>query len=190
MDKSLHTTQLCQLIEEVSRGSQAAKNELFERIDRRFLQLARRMLGGFPRLRGLEQTDDVLQLARMRLLQSLGLLEFQSVRAFFGLIAEILRRTLLDLVRHHYGRAPRAQRCNIDPEDAGLADPQVLRRQLRLEIHEAVERLSAEERELVDLLYYDGFTQEEVAELFGTNVRTVQRHWARAKAKLLTLLKS
>ena len=113
MDTSLHTTQLHHLLEEIAHGDAAAKNELFQRIDRRLTLLAQQMFAAYPRLHSLEQTDDVLQLARLRLFQTMSQLAFDSTRSFFGLVAELLRRTLLDLIRHHLGRVPRAP-CGLD----------------------------------------------------------------------------
>ena len=55
--------------------------------------------------------------------------------------------------------------------------------------HEAVERLPVEQREVVGLIYYHGWTQAEVAEHLGVSKRTVQRHWAAAMLKLHALLK-
>ena len=188
MDTSLHTTRLRFLLEEISHGNQAAKDELFERIDRRFTRLARQILAGFPRLQSLEQTDDVIQLARMRLLQAMGQVQFESMRTFFSLVAELLRRTLLDLTRHHFGRVPRAQIVLLDPAHE-VEDARRSLAQLRREIHEIVELLAPDERELVYLLYYHGCSQEEVAVLLGVHARTVQRQWLHVKARLLQLLR-
>jgi RNA polymerase sigma-70 factor (ECF subfamily) len=55
--------------------------------------------------------------------------------------------------------------------------------------HEAVERLPAEEREVVSLIYYHGWTQAEAAEHLCVSKRSVQRHWSAAMLKLHELLK-
>jgi DNA-directed RNA polymerase specialized sigma24 family protein len=44
--------------------------------------------------------------------------------------------------------------------------------------HEAVEALHVMGREVVGLLFYQGWTQPQVAELLGMHERTVRRHWA------------
>ena len=49
-----------------------------------------------------------------------------------------------------------------------------------------VERLPVEEREVVGLIYYHGWTQQQVAELLGVSERTVRRHWVSAVARLST----
>jgi RNA polymerase sigma factor (sigma-70 family) len=47
-----------------------------------------------------------------------------------------------------------------------------------------VEKLAVQEREVVGLIYYHGWTQAQVAELFQVNVRTVRRWWESALVKL------
>jgi RNA polymerase sigma factor (sigma-70 family) len=47
-----------------------------------------------------------------------------------------------------------------------------------------VAKLPAQEREVVGLAFYHGWSQAEVAELFGVSERTVQRWWQSALLKL------
>jgi len=46
--------------------------------------------------------------------------------------------------------------------------------------HEAVDHLPAEEREVLALRFYHGWTQGQIAELLGVTERTVRRSWNRA----------
>ena len=50
--------------------------------------------------------------------------------------------------------------------------------------HKEVERLPLDERELVSLVYYHGWTHQQVAELFGVAERTIRRRWASACTRL------
>jgi len=75
------------------------------------------MLGRFPTVRGWADTGDVLQSAVMRLLRALKEVRPGSVRDFFGLAAEQMRRELLDLARHHQTR----QMLGLSPTSAVLA---------------------------------------------------------------------
>ncbi len=52
------------------------------------------------------------------------------------------------------------------------------------EFHEAVERLPEEEREAFDLLWYQGLSQPEAAELLGVSPRTIKRRWRSARLLL------
>ena len=49
-------------------------------------------------------------------------------------------------------------------------------------------REPSDERELVGLVFYHGWTQEQTAELFGVSVRTVQRRWQTIMVKLHALV--
>ena len=44
--------------------------------------------------------------------------------------------------------------------------------------------MPTEHRELFDLLYYSGLSQEEAAEVLGVSERTVKRRWRSAKLVL------
>lgn len=50
--------------------------------------------------------------------------------------------------------------------------------------HERVKQLPAEEREVVGLIFYHGWTQAQVAELLQVNERTIRRWWVAAQMKL------
>jgi RNA polymerase sigma-70 factor (ECF subfamily) len=50
--------------------------------------------------------------------------------------------------------------------------------------HEAVERMPVEEREVFDLLWYQGMTHGQAAKALGVATKTVQRRWASARLLL------
>jgi RNA polymerase sigma-70 factor (ECF subfamily) len=56
--------------------------------------------------------------------------------------------------------------------------------------HEAVERLPEEEREVVNLVYYDGLSRAEAAREVGVSAKTVRRRWDAALVKLHRVLKA
>ncbi len=80
---------------------------------------------------------------------------------------------------------PETSRPGIEPADR--ADDGDLEQWCRF--HEEVTRLPIEEREVVGLVYYHGWSQTQVAELFQVNVRTVRRWWESALVKLHRELK-
>ena len=47
-------------------------------------------------------------------------------------------------------------------------------------LHEAIEKLPVEEREAFGLAFYHGWTQPQIAELFGVDERTIRRRWRAA----------
>ncbi len=180
---TLHTCQLHGWLDRVQAGDPAARDELFRATGNRLERLARKMLGRYPTVRGWADTCDVLQNAVLRLMRALDEVRPPSVRDFFGLAAEQMRRELLDLAR----QASRARRVGLadvgseGEEPAAAEDPEL---GLWRQFHEAVARLPAEEREVVSLAYYHGWSQPQIAELFQAGERTIRRRWRTACARL------
>lgn len=192
-DATPHTTQLHRWLDRLQAGDLAARNELLSSVGQRLERLARKMLRSFPSVGRWEQTDDVLQNALLRLIRSLHEVRPDSMRAFYGLAAQQMRRELLDLARHYNG--PLGEGANqvrmVGPDDSSApgfepaAPPDNdLDLQRWAAFHREVERLPVLEREVVGLVFYHGWTQAEVAELLGITDRTVRRHWTAAMAKL------
>lgn len=190
-DQSDNFTQLQSLLKLATAGDDAAYNDLLKRASQRLLRLTRRMLRDFSRVRRWEETDDVFQLAVMRLYQSLSEVRPESTRAFFGLATTQIRRTLIDLARHYYG--PEGHGAHHHSEaDGRAADDGVLRQQpdtlgepdsldAWARFHELVGTLPEAEREVFNLLWYGGLPQAETATILGVSLPTVQRRWYRAQ---------
>jgi hypothetical protein len=120
-NSSLHTAQLQLWAQRIRAGDRCAPDELLRATADRLERLTRKMLGRFPSVRRWEQTADVMQNASLRLLRALQQIDPTSVRDFFGLAAEQIRRELLDLVRHHYGPTCHAAHHHTHgPEDSVL----------------------------------------------------------------------
>jgi RNA polymerase sigma-70 factor (ECF subfamily) len=190
------STQLQLFLTRMQAGDPAARDELFRRMASRLEGLTRKMLNRFPGVRRWAVTDDVLQSALVRLLRALEAVQPATPREFLGLATEQIRRELLDLARHYYG--PKGLGANHasrgeDSRDPLLEQPAPAEEASALaawcEFHEQVRRLPAEEREVVDLLFYQELTQAEAAALIHVTVRTVQRRWQSALLKLHDLLK-
>ncbi len=190
MDTSAHTTQMQAWLERMRAGDRAARDELLRGFCGRLERLARKMLRRFPAVHRWAQTDDVLQNSLMRLLRALEQVQPGTTTEFFGLAAAQMRRELLDLARQY--RGPRGAQAAPDDSAAteGPAAPADDARDLErwCAFHEEVEKLPAEEREVVSLVFYHGWSQAEVAELFQVTVRTVQRRWQSALLKLQHIL--
>jgi RNA polymerase sigma-70 factor (ECF subfamily) len=182
-------------------GEKGARDELLRAASERLDQLARVMLNDFPRLRRWEQTDDVLQNALLRLCRALGDVLPGSVREFYRLASLQIRRELIDLVRHYYGpegpgpkHATNAGREGVSQSKPPLYEPAVAeespdRLAAWTEFHQEVDRLPEEEREVFDLVWYQGMKQTEAAALLKVSVKTIKRRWQSACLKLHDSLK-
>lgn len=184
-------TRLHDLVAAVRRGDPQARDALIDHAAARLLLLTRRMFRGRPGLQRWEQTDDVFQNAMLRLHKALESRELDSVRHFFNLAAVQIRRELIDLGRKHFGPHGLGRNHHTDRQPADdrggtlhtlQAEPLDLAEWT--EFHERVAALPDEEREVVDLLYYEGLSQEEAAAILACSVRTVRRRWNDAKFRL------
>jgi len=104
---------------------------------------------------------------------------------FTALAAQIMRRILIDHARsHRYAkRGSGAPKVSLDdaPPIAAEASPDLL------EVDEALDRLSEVDPQLariVELRFFGGMKNEEIAEVLGISVPTVTRRWRMAKAWL------
>jgi RNA polymerase sigma factor (sigma-70 family) len=194
---SVRTVELHGWLDRIKAGDPNALNTLLERVSRRLERLARKMIKRFPRIARWADAEDVLQNASLRLIRALAEVRPGSMRDFYALASIQIRRELLDTTKKLYG--PEGEGANlvaIDPDDSAvkrrLDPPANVDDERELEkwrqFHEEVERLPPDEREVVGLIFYQGWKQDQVAELFGVSVRTVQRWWQKALEKLQSLL--
>jgi RNA polymerase sigma-70 factor (ECF subfamily) len=190
------TTRLQGWIDRMRAGEPGARDELLNHACERLRRLTRKMLQDFARVRHWEDTDDVLQNALLRLWRALEAVPVASVQEFFRLAAAQIRRELIDLARHYYGpQGPGAKHATKgggkSPESTPppayekpttTHEPGDLARWS--EFHERIEALPDKEREVVDLLWYQGLTQAEAAGVLGISVPTVKRRWLAARLRL------
>lgn len=184
-ESNFDTMQLADWVAKIRSGDKAAHGALTRATCERMERLARKMLSRYPGLRRWVETDDVMQNAMVRLHRAIADIEVRSVRDFFGLAAEQLRRELLDLARKYQGAHRETARRDSGADLAAVAAQEdALESGRDLErwstIHAAVERLPVEEREVFSLVFYHGWTQVSVGELLQISVRTVQRRWEAA----------
>jgi RNA polymerase sigma-70 factor, ECF subfamily len=111
--------------------------------------------------------------------------EVGSRAHFLSLAARVMRRVLVDHAREHGAQKRGGGSSRVTLDDA-LALYE--RRDLDLlALDEALERLGALDAPLariVELRFFAGLTNAEVASLDGTSLRSVERGWATARAWL------
>jgi RNA polymerase sigma factor (sigma-70 family) len=193
-EPTVDTAQLHGWLDRMKAGDPEAREDLLRHLCGRLERLARKMLRRFPRVGQWVETDDVLQNSLLRLLRALEEVRPSSLPEFFGLAAEQMRRELIDLARHYFGpRGPGSHTTGGDfattapePADPHEEDRADLERWCRF--HEEVARLPAQEREVVNLIFYHAWTQLQVAELFQVSDRTVRRRWESAMVQLYEAL--
>lgn len=184
-------TEIQGLLDLANGGDAAARGRLLDHACGRLMKLTRAMLARYPAVRRWEATDDVFVNAMMRLHRALESVQPASVRHFLNLAGTQIRRELLDLKKHYYGpegigRNHHTDRQSPDTAAGPLAnavhEPEDLSEWG--EFHEAVERLPEETREVFNLVYYQGLTQQEAADVLEVGLSTVKRRWQAARVEL------
>ena len=178
-------------------GDTAARDELIAVAAERLRRLTRKMLANFDRLRRWEDVDDVAQNATMRLYAALRETVPENPLGFFRLGALQIRRELVDLARHYFGplgvganhASSAGDSDSSSPSDPGQStyDPSQLAEWS--EFHNCVDSLPEPDRTMVDLIWYHGLPQQDVAQLLGIDIRTVQRRWVKARLQLHSVLR-
>lgn len=192
-DSPSQCSQMLSLLQQAGAGSPGAVDALLRGQAERLTQLARRMLWRYPSVKRWAETDDVLQNALLRLVRALQDVKPESLGEFFSLATLQIRRELIDLARHYFG--PEGLGANydsqggngfgpgarLDPTDRGADQDVILRWR---EFHRRIDDLPPEERQVVELLFYQGLSQAEATEVLQISLRTLQRRWHAALQKL------
>ena len=110
---------------------------------------------------------------------------WENRRHFFGAASEAMRRILIENARRKSRLKHGGDRVRVEIEGLDFAaatpDEQVLL------VDEALDRLKSEDPEkarIVEMKFFGGLTNQEVAETLNVTERTIERQWAYAKARL------
>lgn len=193
-----NTTQIQHLLAKAAEGNDAY-DDLIAVVSERLQKLTAKMLRHYPHLRRWEQTDDVFQTALIKLYRSLSEVKPESGRHFFALATTQIRRTLIDLARHHFGPQGQAAKHHTDAgeetaDGGGIVENEADARDQPetlaswAEFHETAEQLPAMEREVFDLVWYGGIEQKEIASCLGVSEPTIKRRWRSARRILARAL--
>jgi len=119
-----------------------------------------------------------------------------SVQHYMRLAAIEIRREVCDLVRHERGvnrsRARVVEAPADSPSGGDFFDQKAEETDdgplTREELHECTQKLHEKEREICDLIFYQGLTYKDAAHLLGVSESTVKRRWYDAKETLHRLM--
>ncbi len=166
-----------------SNGDQAALEKLIPLVYAELHRLARRYMRRENPGHTL-QTSALVNEAYLRLIEA-HRVRWQNRSHFFAVSAQIMRRILVDFARarRNLKRGGGARRVSLD--EGLVVSPQ--RGADLLALDEALERLSAlnaRQSQVVELRYFGGLNEEEVAEVLKVSPRTVRHDWSLARAWL------
>jgi RNA polymerase sigma factor (TIGR02999 family) len=182
-------TDLTQLIRQVGAGEAGARDELFSAAYGELRKLARARLRDGGRNTVLDTTALVHE-SYLKFVNG-GQLRAEDRRAFFAYASSVMRSVIIDAVRErqaerHGGGAERLTLHTQLLDDADGGDEDLLR------VHEALDVLAQAEPRLaqvVEMRYFGGYTEVEVAEALELTERTVRRDWDKARLLLAAMLR-
>lgn len=190
---------LDEAVKRLAEGDPDAREQLINLSFERIKKLSKHMLKQFPMVRRWEETDDVFQQAAFRLWRALEDVKPEQSRHFFNLAAVQIRRELIEIARKLDGVEGNNRNLeSVGGEDARLESPAPLGSSsdtyesgslaIWTEFHQSIEQLDAEEKEVFELIWYQGLSQEKVSQLIDVPQRTVSRRWQRARRKVYEIL--
>jgi RNA polymerase sigma-70 factor (ECF subfamily) len=166
----------------VSRDDDLALAELYDRYGRAAYSLALRVLRD-PAL-----AEDAVQEAFLTIWRTAG--SFLADRAKPNTwILTLAHRRAVDLVRREQRRrAAPLESADAHEADAPSTETTVELRDRRQIVQEALKKLPADQREALELAYYGGFTQSELAERLAVPLGTVKSRMFAGLRRLRDLL--
>jgi RNA polymerase sigma factor (TIGR02999 family) len=177
-----------ELIRRVNSGEPGAQDALFAATYGELRKLARSRLRDGGRNTVLDTTALVHE-SYLRFLGA-GQLRSDDRRAFFAYASRVMRSVIIDAVRQRQAerRGGDLQRMTLNTQ--GIDNLPAGEQEL-LQVHEALEVLAAAEPRLakvVEMRYFGGYSEQEIADALELNERTVRRDWDKARLLLSAML--
>jgi RNA polymerase sigma factor (TIGR02999 family) len=115
---------------------------------------------------------------------------FKDKAHFFATAAETMRHILVDRARRRQAIRHGGGLETVEFDNVEIATPASDER--LLQVHEALDGLAAEDpvkAQVVKLRFFVGMSEHETAQALRISERTVERHWAYAKAWLYSVIR-
>ena len=165
----------------VARSDEQALAEVYDRFGRVAYGLALRVL------RDETLAEDAVQDAFLTAWRTADAFVPERAKASTWLLTLVHRRAV-DLVRREERRRAEPIEAAGDPVGDDAVDEAVWLRYQRERVQEALRRLPDQQREALELAYYGGFTQSELAERLGQPLGTIKSRMFSGLGQLRDLL--
>ena len=165
-------------------GDEAALAELTERVYPELRLMARRYMKNEAEGNSLQATVLVHEVY-LRLVDVTNV-EWQARAQFFAIAAQMMRRILVDTSRGRGSRRSDGIPLKVSLDESAVLAPESDRSILALDdALTAFSQVAPRQAKVVELRYFGGLTEEEIAAVLKISLRTVERDWGLAKAWLL-----
>jgi RNA polymerase sigma factor (sigma-70 family) len=165
----------------VARSDQSALAELYDRFGRLAYGVALRVL------RDEKLAEDAVQEAFLAAWRTADRFMPERAKASTWMLTLVHRRAV-DLVRREERRRAESLPDDVEQAATGSAEDDAWLRFERERVQTALKRLPDQQREALELAYYGGFTQSELAERLGEPVGTIKSRMFAGLTRLRELL--
>jgi RNA polymerase sigma-70 factor (ECF subfamily) len=169
------------LVALAARSEQSALAELYDRFGRPAYGLALRIL------RDESLAEDAVQDAFLALWRTAARFVPERGKASTWILTLVHRRAV-DIVRREERRRADALEQAPEQESREAVDEEAWLRLQRERVQDALRKLPDQQREAIELAYYGGFTQSELAERLGQPLGTIKSRMFGGLARLRELL--
>lgn len=181
--------EITNLLHRLVSGDRSAEPELIPKVYAELRRLAARHLSNERKGHTLQPTDLVHE-AYLRLVGQ-KISTWTDRAHFFGVAARLMRQILVDYARRQAAEKRGGTEVRVELDEGWLADAGQCR--LVSDLDTALMELKKfDERQarIVEMRFFGGLTEEEIAVVLGTSSRTVKRDWVMARAWLHNALSS
>jgi RNA polymerase sigma factor (TIGR02999 family) len=180
---------LTDMIRRAHTGDSAALKGVFELAYPELRNLARaRLRKGAPN--ALLGTTALVNEAYLRFAEA-GRLRLEDRQHFLKYASHVMRSVIVDFVRERIAQRRGGDAPHVTLNSEVIASVEGGEREI-MQVHDALEELAQHEARLVEVVemrYFAGMTEAEIATVLGVTVRTVRRDWRKARLLLADSLK-
>ena len=169
------------LVALAARSEQSALAELYDRFGRPAYGLALRIL------RDEALAEDAVQEAFLALWRTAARFVPERGKASTWILTLVHRRAVDIVRREERGRADALEQTP-EPQSRDTVDEEAWLRLRRERVQDALRKLPDQQREAIELAYYGGFTQSELAERLGQPLGTIKSRMFLGLTRLRELL--
>lgn len=172
-----------QLLRNASEGHREAFDQLLPLVYDELRKIAQSQLRG-ERAEHTLQATALVHEAYVRMVD-LTRVQWRDQAHFFGVASQAIRRVLIDHARARGAQKRMGNRMQLSLDESVAFAPGKTTDLIALD--EALTRLAHEHPEkasVVEMRFFGGLTNEQIAAVLAVTTRTVERHWAYARAWL------
>ena len=182
-------SEITEMLQRIKGGDPAARESLFAVLYQDLRTLARARLRHHETITLLDTTSLVHE-SYLRFLNAHEL-DFADRGKFFAYAASVMRSIVVDEVRKRHAERRGGSAVHVEL-DTSVGDALAREDDHVIRVHDALDELSALDPRLaqvVEMRYFAGLTEAEIAGVLGVTERTVRRDWDKARTLLFAALK-